>query len=361
MTARNRLQQARPGGFRGFEANDAAGAALPVPHPCAFSRPRAGSAIRFVLSTLLATSMFVAARTAYADDSSQLELGKTRFASGEYEQAAERFAAMLDPSQAPCDSGSKDVTSACRLTDPDVIERARAYYAASLIALERVDEADAQIFAILSQNLQFSPDPAVFPQKVVDRFTFVRARRREELDGADEIRRQQESERQQAAERVKQAEKRWLDAVVKQASEEQVVVTNSRFVAALPFGIGQFQNGSRSLGWAFAISQAVLGSTSIITKQMFTYYRGFDQRIANGAERELLYNNQVISLRINQATFAAFSALAIAGIVQAQVAFVPQKLVVNKRPVPARPAITSLQLSPTLSPNMFGVGISGAF
>ena len=368
MTARTRPEQARPDGTRGFGANDAV---------CAWSRggrvsferscyvPRFSHYVtgRFVLSALLGSALFMTASSALADDLQQFELGKTRFDGGEYDKAAERFAAMLDPAQTPCAQLPPNATATCRLTDVDVIERARALYAASLVALDRNDEADTQIGEILRKNFQFSPDPAAFPQKVVDRFTVVRGRLRQELEAEQEKRAQQEREQRVATERAKQAEEKWLANVLRAASEERVVTKNSRFIAALPFGVGQFQNGNSSLGTAFVISEALLGTITLVTSQTYTYYASFDPTKGTEAERALLVTNQLFSLRTNQVGFGAFAVVAITGIIQAQVAFVPEIVTVRKRAVPPRPTVTSLRVFPILgSPqDMTGIGLSGTF
>lgn len=305
------------------------------------------------------------AAPALADDLQQFELGKTRFDGGEYDKAAERFAAMLDPAQTPCTQASTDATAVCRLTDPDVVERARAFYAASLVAIDRIDEADTQIAAILRKNVQFSPDPAAFPQKVVDRFTVVRGRIRQELEAEQEKRAQQEREQRMAAERAKQEQERWLATVLKAASEERVVVKNSRFIAALPFGVGQYQNGNSSLGTAFLVSEALLGSITLVTSQTYTYFASvaLNPNPDLDAARPTLEANQLISLRLNQIAFGAWAVVALTGIIQAQVAFVPEIVSVRKRPVPPRPASMALQFVPTigLSKDMIGFGLAGTF
>ena len=47
------------------------------------------------------------------------------------------------------------------------------------------------------------------------------------------------------------------------ASQESVVVRHSRWIAALPFGVGQFQNGQEGLGYALLVSEALLAGASI--------------------------------------------------------------------------------------------------
>jgi hypothetical protein len=245
----------------------------------------------------------------------------------------------------------------------DLIERARAYHAASLVGLDRNDEADLQIAEILKKNLQFSPDPAAFPQKVVDRFTVVRGRLRQELEAEQIKRAQQEREQRLAAERAKQAEEKWLAAVLKAASEERVVLKNSRFIAALPFGIGQYQNGNNSLGTAFLVSESLLGAVTLVTAATNSYYVTLAMDPAYAQDKETLLTNQLITARLNQIAFGAFGVVAITGIIQAQIAFVPEIVTVRKQAVPPRPTTTSLYVLPTfgLSKDTFGVMLGGSF
>lgn len=318
---------------------------------------------KFVLSVMLGVVVLTISALAFADDQQQFELGKTRFEGGEYAKAAERFAAMLDPAQTPCVQTSGSAMSACRLTDPDLIERARAYHAASLVALDRNEEADLQIAEILRKNLQYSPDPASFPQKVVDRFTVVRGRLRQELEAEQVKRAELEREQRLAAERAKQAEEKWLAAVLKAAAEERVVVKNSRFIAALPFGIGQYQNGNNSLGTAFLISESLFGAVTLVTAATNSYYVTLAMQSEFSDQKEILLTNQLITARMNQIAFGAFVAVAATGIIQAQVAFVPETSTVRKRAVPPRPTTTSFHVVPTfgLSKDSFGVGLAGSF
>ncbi|HRI65466.1 MAG TPA: hypothetical protein PK156_14560 [Polyangium sp.] len=368
MTARTRPEQARPDGTRGFGTKDAERAGdrhgqsaferssfMRRTLPCAKGR--------FVLSTCVGAALLTLSSWACADDLQQFELGKTRFDGGEYDKAADRFAAMLDPAQMACAQAPANAMTPCRLSDPDLIERARAYYAASLVALNRNDEADLQIAEILRKNFQFAPDPAAFPAKVVDRFTVVRGRLRQELEAEQEKRAQQERAQRLAAERAKQAEDKWLAMVLRAASEERVIVKNSRFIASLPFGIGQFQNRNSSLGTAFAVSESLLGAITVVTSVTQAYYTDAYYNPRYGAEQDTLGTNRLISIRLNQIAFGAFAAVAVTGIVQAQIAFVPQFVTVNKRPVPPRPTTSSLFVMPTLglSKDMFGVGLVGTF
>jgi hypothetical protein len=106
----------------------------------------------------------------------------------------------------------------------------------------------------------------------------------------------------------------------------------------------------------------LLGSITLITSQTFTYYASFDPTKATKAERDLLVTNQLFSARINQIAFGALAAVTITGIIQAQVAFVPEIVTIRKRQIPQRPT-TMLQVLPTvgLTKDTFSFGVMGTF
>ncbi|UQA58143.1 hypothetical protein E8A73_043975 [Polyangium aurulentum] len=339
MTARSDEERARPG-----------------------ARVRRKAASSRALAAALGLGSLLLASAAHADDLQQFELGKTRFDTGQYDEAATRFADMLNPAHAPCDAMPSGVTGGCRLTDPALIERARTLHAASLVALKRETEADAQIETILRQNPGFTPDPAVFPDEVIDRFTVVRARLRGELEAAAAKKAEEERQRRLKSQRSKQDEQRWIQALIKAASEERVVVKNSRWIGAIPFGVGQFQNGDKRLGWVFAVGEAALGATSIATAEVFAYYSRVDPRAISSESREALAQNQQTAAFINRLAFGLWAAMTVTGVVQAQIAFVPETVTVRQRPVPERPKRSALQIAPTFAVGSgIGLGVVGRF
>src|SRR5262249_38655668 len=124
-------------------------------------------------AALVGVAVMTEATTARADDVQALDHAKSPFDNGKYEEAHDRLSALLDPQLQPCESAP--IGSPCHLTSVELIERARALDAASLVALSRGSEADARIAAILRANPNYVPSPAMFPQEVIDRFNTVRA------------------------------------------------------------------------------------------------------------------------------------------------------------------------------------------
>jgi hypothetical protein len=310
---------------------------------------------------------------AAADEAQELELGKNRFDAGQYEEAVKRFTTMLDPSVAPCEKSAPKKSGRCRLTDKVLIETARAFVAASLVALGRIPEADVHIETIFRQNPTYAPDPALFPSEVIDRFTEVKGRIRAELEAIARKEAEIALQKRMAEQKVEDDERRWLEQIQKLAGEERVVTKSSRVTAAIPFGVGQFQNGSPGLGWFFAISEAVTGAAALTFAGVFNYYVSVDRTTVDpesGSRVDVPGLNSAIrtAATLNQVAFGTWAALTIAGIVEAQVRFVPEVVTTVKRPLPKRPAPREERRGAppvmpvvTFVPGGAGIGLVGRF
>lgn len=322
--------------------------------------------MRRILASALVTLALVAPRAARADDIQMFELAKTRFDTGHYEEAAKRFATLLDANAPPCGMGPSDPATTCRLTDVDLIERARAFSVVLLVALGRPAEADLMIEQILLANPAYVPNPATFQPEIIDRFIAMRARTRAQIE--ENVRNEAEKLRRKrlAAERFRQDELRWIGEIQRLASEERVVEHRSRWVAAMPFGVGQFYNGDTSLGWTLLISQAAAGVAAITSAFVVAGYEGVDVTSPPTASGEASVDIDQLNAQIQTATtvnriaFGSWAALAIAGIVHAQATFVPERTSVRKRkaPLPPRPTLTP---SVSAGPGSLGLGLSGTF
>jgi hypothetical protein len=291
-----------------------------------------------------------------ADDLGAFELAKNPFDAGRFTEAHARFSTLVDdPSLPSCDSAAS-ATGRCRLSDPDLVERTRAMDAASLLALKREAEADEQIKHILRKNPQYAPNPALFPQEVIDRFTLVRGMLRPELEAIEKQRAREELARRVAVQKAREAEEAWIFELQKLAEQQTEVRTSSRWVAMVPFGVGQFQNGDTKLGVAFAVGEVLFGGAAV--GGVAAMFKLTATTPANDAQRQAL-NSQLRTVGVvNQVGFAGWAALAVAGVIQAQVAFVPEKPVTVKRKLPPRP-----RLAPVATPLPGGgyLGLGGTF
>ncbi len=307
---------------------------------------------------------------ARADDMQQFELAKTRFDAGHYEEAVDRFAAMLDPANAPCERGATEGEGKpCRIAEPVLVERARGLAVAALVALRRTGEADAYIEQILLDNPVYSPNPAVFQPEVIDRFTAVRARIRARIEEMTRQKAEAQRAERLRIERGREDERRWVAELRRLAGRERVVERSSRWTAMLPFGVGQFQNGDEGIGWFFLVSQAVAGGTSIVSALALSSYENVDVTPrpstpgspAQNVDIDALNRRIGTAAAVNRVAFGAFATLVAAGIAHAQITFVPERVSFRTRRVPPPPP--SFSAAPTISvlPGGLYAGLLGRF
>jgi hypothetical protein len=184
----------------------------------------------------------------------------------------------------------------------------------------------------MKQNpLMASPDPVLFPAQVRDLFFQVKS------DFLEEVRRAQDEQLKQAqrleAEKAERARRERLrvQRLERLAAQEVVVHQNQRWVAALPFGIGQFQNGDRVLGALFLTTEAALLAATIaaVSRQLgihSTADGGQNVRVAD------LFNEPLqVAHRVELLAGAGFIVLAGLGVLEAQLNFVPE-VYVGTRP-----------------------------
>jgi hypothetical protein len=310
--------------------------------------------------------MALAARDARADDSQQFELLKGLFYGGQYEEVLERLAILLDPSNPACQAveGAPTSPETCHLADAVLIERSREMQVVALVALKRPAEADAVIEKMLRQNPSYSPEPGTLPPAVAERIRDMKDRMQKELE--DLARKTADDQRRALllAQKAAEEERKWLAEITRLASKETIIEKRSRLVAFVPFGVGQFQNEDIGLGILFAASETVTGALAVSFAVAHAYYASIDLN-APGPNDEKVVRSQVVNLTRtfavgNYVAFSAWAALAVVGVIQANVAFVPEVKTTRPRTVPKRPDPPVL---PTVSVSGTGVtvGMVGSF
>lgn len=249
-----------------------------------------------------------------------------------------------------------------RIDDPEVLERARLYYSACLIGNGQVPEAEEQMRAAIRQNRQVRPDSLVFPAPVIDRFLQVKDALKAEMADAEAEELKKKRAAAAAAAARTAAEKRRVARLEELASQEVQVEKNSRWVAAIPFGAGQFQNRDPLLGYLFLGSEVLLAGTAIgaMVIQLDLNARADDDPPPDPADLnpklDAAYQTMVISTW-------GFIGVAAVGVLQAQLAFVPElKRSVKKplspelRPPAEKPGVSLLPVAhPTRGGGAFGV------
>lgn len=290
-------------------------------------------------------------RPARANEQSEVEKARASYLAQKYDDAESRLRAMLDPK-----TGT--------LHDPTLITTARMYLSAVLLAKHKPDEAEAVIERLLLDDPQYEPDPLSFPTDLIDLFIDVRARARETLNREAARKARFEAELKAHEEELKRREAARIAMLERMVNDETVTTVHSRWLALVPFGVGQFQNGKPTLGWVFLTLESALLLGAGITIPIYlsdlqsrseAYRKGEDFQAQEYIDRA--YGVFYTNLALN----GAFAATAIVGIVEAQLNYLPSVVEMRRRTIPAMPPVTTPLVSP--SPDGHGaiVGLVGRF
>lgn len=223
------------------------------------------------------------------------------------------------------------------LGDADLVERGRVYLAACLIGIGEPARADEVLKAAIRASPQMSPpDSLVFPEAVIDRFLRVRQELIDEIRRAEQDKIEQAQER--AAEQARRLEaERWRTKELEYLASQQLVVhENYRWIAALPFGVGQFQNRDTTLGWLFLTSELVAAGTMVGSLGVYRARAAQLEDTQDVQRRDALKNDRQTAYSVILVSSWALIGLATVGIVEAQLSFVPEFREMRTRPLPER-------------------------
>ena len=296
----------------------------------------------------MAACLIAVGEPARADAVSDLEKAHNAYVAHKYDDAEARLRALLDP-------------RAGTLKDADNIADARMYLGASLLAQGKKADAEGVFEQLLRDKPDYQPDSLRVTLQAIDALIDVRSRMREELAElqAERVRQAQEEKARADAERQKATLR--LAMLEKLASEETLIQVNSRWLALVPFGVGQFQNGQTALGWTFLATESLLVAGSTVSQLVKLYNEGqMNDAIESSTSTADGYHARAYAAYIATNLFAAgFALVAIVGVIHAEATFVPVHMEVRSRPLPA------LSLSPFLLPLVGrgageGAGTAGA-
>lgn len=321
---------------------------------------------RCAASGLFALAAALGAGAARADDSQQFELVKGLFYAGQYEDVVRRLAILLDPSNPACGTveGAPTAPQTCHLADQVLVERSREMQVVALVALKRQADADVVIEKMVRQNPTYTPEPGSLPAAVVQRVGEIKARLQKELE--DRARNDADAQRKAALQthKASEDERKWLAEMTRLASQETVIERRSRVLAFVPFGVGQFQNGDTALGLVFAGTQALAAGAAAGFGAMHGFFAAADpdavDENGNPLDNAELTSQIQLAAQANQIAFGTWAALAIAGIIQANVAFVPEVRTTRPRAVPKRP-VPVVVPTVAVSDGGVSVGFVGTF
>ncbi len=218
-----------------------------------------------------------------------------------------------------------------RARNPVVRLEARKYLGATYLFLDKEKAAREQFRLLLEEDEEYDIDPVAFPEAVVQ--TFQQVKTQVEIERArdkalDEKRRKKERS-DELEQLIKQQQR--IASLEELARTETVERVNSRWIAALPFGAGQFQNQNRRLGIMFAVMESAFLAASVAT---FVGHNSLRNEMptpeevgrAERVERALRIGNWV--------SVGGLLSFYVAGLVEAQVRFRPVIRSTRERELP---------------------------
>lgn len=255
---------------------------------------------------------------AKANDFEEFEAARQAYESQDYAQATELFEELV----------GGDVP---RLENRSLVIESEKYLGASYLFLSKLPQAEAHFEKLLHMEPEYMLDPLAFPEDVQRLFAQVKTRLDSDRAAREAAKKAEEERTRQAKlERDRKERERW-DQLIALAGKEQVVEERSRVLAVVPFGVGQFQNGHDGLGLMLAVSEGSLLAISIAAYALHQDLRGQEPSAtevddARLAERAFRYTSQI--------SFGLFAVLAVTGIIDAQVRYVPSRNFQRERPLP---------------------------
>lgn len=276
--------------------------------------------LRWLILVVVASFVSLPMATVEADALADFESAQQAYHDQRYAVAAgvlEGLIAAIDPTTA----------------DPAIIIESRKYLGASYLFLGRHGDAERQFRLLLVQDRSYQIDPAIFPREVVDRFEAVRASLEAER-AAERETALAEAEARVAAQEARLVDERARYAeLYRLATTSPVMRANSRLVAVLPFGIGQFQNRRRGLGRFFAIAE---GATLGLYVAAYAWYNALGRvnDVTNVTENLRWHVAHRAARWTNWVSGASFLTLTISGAIEAEVNFVPMHRATVPRDVP---------------------------
>jgi tetratricopeptide (TPR) repeat protein len=271
------------------------------------------AAVRIFLACALTVGV------ALADDRAEVDKARSAFLRRQYDEVERRLAPFADP-------------AAGATRDAAVLPDAYFLLAAAYFRLGRADDAAALLEAMAAKRPDAEPDPLLLPPEVVDGFADAKGRIRERVAEQQKERERLRLEAEAARARAKKQLDERIAKLENLARVETIREPHSRWLAAVPFGVGQFQNGDKALGWVLLVGETLALVTCAAT--VFIYDTAIDDAYATrdspGVSRQYLAraSNAKTANVVSAITGLALGA---AGLVEAQVNFVPEVTITRER------------------------------
>jgi hypothetical protein len=274
----------------------------------------------------------------------QLAEGRLAYERSDYAGAVRTIVPLLYP--------------AITLATEDAVIEGHRLLVLSYLFLKRENEAEEEAHSILALRPSFQLDPIVDPAMAVAFFDGVRKKQDSRL------RELRARERAEAEAKLREEERR------RRAEAERVFVRrdvrqNSRVIATLPFGIGQWQNGQPRKAALFLSAELVFGAVSLgsylALERKYPVDPGTNHRTYPQSDSNLAPT--LLGLQLGAGI--AFWATIVWGLIDAHVLY--KKEVVVRDTDLGQKVLKSLRLTPSVAPDgrtgvgQVGLGLKGTF
>ena len=294
--------------------------------------------MNLAILALSTTALFAQAPSPSEGDdlAEQVRLAKRDVDSGEYAKASQRLAQLVE---------------AGHFQSQDLRSEAYRLLGISLVLQQppRPEEAKNAFREVLLADPDAELDPFYVPQRVVD---FFDQEKKELEPQLAPIRVQKRAEREarrkqleaEGARRREEEQQRRIRA--QQPNVERRVIQREFWVSLLPFGLGQLQNGDRSLGYTLAVLQVVFGAASAGSALLIEGLRDNSTQKFGPTEYRIATKLEIVKW----VGAAAFYGLWAGGAVDAAIHFKPETQLQDRLLVPPAPGATAAPVYPEEPP-----------
>jgi hypothetical protein len=266
----------------------------------------------------------------------QVRLAQRDFEYGDYTRVAQRLSSLVEVG---------------RFQTPEL--RARAYTllgeALLLHSPPREQEAHRAFLDLLFLDPDTELDPFYVPPRVIEFFERERKELEPQIAPLRAQRRAEKEARRRALEeeaqrrRQEEAERR-MRAI--QPSVERTVIQHEFWVSLLPFGLGQLQNGDRTLGYTLATLEVIFGAASVGSTLLIETLRDEKTQKFGQGDYKIATRLEIVKW----VGAAAFYSLWAFGAIHAAVNYKSQTLVKDELLVNPAPGSTTSPVMPAPEP-----------
>ncbi|MCP4674272.1 MAG: hypothetical protein GY854_01895 [Deltaproteobacteria bacterium] len=279
-------------------------------------RARTSRYSRGLLVAIVALAAICRPATARAtnDEYDQFVHAKNAYEAGEYKEAVSRFEKVFEAG----------------LNNPALVLECHKLLGVSYLFVGDNEGAERQFAKLLTISPDYELDPMMLPIAVIDFFTSVKRKNQEKLDALARARAAEEERHIAEEEARRKAE---IERLTRNIYLERSYEKNSMFVAFVPFGAGQFQNGHTVKGTLFLSGELLLTAGAVTT---FFLHEGLrkqaNEPFDSPNERESAEELEKGYRIANQASIVGLSVLVVTGIIDALYNFEAETVTWKKVP-----------------------------